>query len=150
MYMLYIWLAVICVGLLVEVLEAGTLVSIWFSLGAIIPFFMSFYRVDSAWYIALQVGVFGVVTLLSLIFLRKVAKKTLFRNTKEKTNLDAIVGKKLKIVSHSGEVFYAKLNDIEYRVVCEDELQVGDKVEVVKLEGNKLIVKKEEKENKGE
>ena len=145
MYMLYIWLAVICVGLLVEVLEAGTLVSIWFSLGAVIPFFMSFYRVDYAWYIALQVGIFGVVTLLSLIFLRKIAKKTLFKNSKEKTNLDAIVGKKLKIVSQSGEVFYAKLNDIEYRVVCEDELKVGDKVEVLKLDGNKLIVKKEDK-----
>ncbi len=145
MYMLYIWLAVICVGLLVEVLEAGTLVSIWFSLGAVIPFFMSFYRVDSAWYIALQVGIFGVVTLLSLIFLRKVAKKTLFKNSKEKTNLDAIVGKKLKIVSQVEDVFYAKLNGIEYRVVCEENLQVGEKVEVVKLEGNKLIVKKEDK-----
>ena len=28
MYMLYIWLAVICVGLLVEVLEAGTTVTV--------------------------------------------------------------------------------------------------------------------------
>lgn len=145
MFMIYIWLAVICVGLLVEVLEAGTLVSIWFSLGALIPFFMSFYRVDYVWYIALQVGIFGVVTLLSLIFLRKVAKKTLFRNNKEKTNLDAIVGKKLKIVSQLDDVFYAKLNGVEYRVVCDEDVKVGDKVEVVKLEGNKLIAKKVDK-----
>lgn len=147
MYMLYIWLAVICIGLLVEALEAGTLVSVWFSLGAVIPFVMSCFNNNEVWYISLQVAIFGIVTLLSLIFLRKIAKRTLFKNNKEKTNIDALIGKKLKVVSQNGETSYVKVNDIEYRVKCDEDLNIGDKVEVLKLEGNKLIV---EKVTKGE
>ena len=71
MYMLYIWLAVLSVGLLVESLYAGTLISIWFSAGAIIPLIMSFWGITTPIYITIQVVIFGLVTLLCLIFLRK-------------------------------------------------------------------------------
>ena len=86
MYMLYIWLAVLCVGLLVESLNAGTLISIWFSAGAVVPLIMSCWGITSATYITIQIVLFGVVTLLCLIFLRKIAKKVLYRNNQNKTN----------------------------------------------------------------
>lgn len=147
MYMLYIWLAVLVLGLIIELIDAGTLVSAWFSVGAVIPFIMSFWRVDSPWYITAQVVVFGVVTALCLIFLRKMALRVLFRNNKNKTNLDMYIGKKLKIqsVQDDGERATVKLNGIQYSAIAEQEdvkFELKEEVEVVRFEGNKIIIRK--------
>ncbi|MBR2969897.1 MAG: NfeD family protein [Clostridia bacterium] len=144
MYMIYIWLAVICIGLIIEALQAGTLVSIWFSAGAVVPFFMSFWRTDAVWYITLQIVVFGIITSLLLIFIRKIAKKLLFKNNQSTTNLDSLVNKKVKITQINGDVVYVKINDVEYRAVGvdADELKVGEVVVIKKLEGNKVVVDK--------
>lgn len=75
----------------------------------------------------------------------------MFKNDNEKTNLDAHVGKKLKVLSVNQDSTRAivKLNDIEYTAVgMEDtEFTVGESVEVIKFEGNKIIVKKISKES---
>lgn len=147
MYMMYIWLAVLCGGLLVEAVNAGTLVTIWFSAGAVIPLIMSFWGITSPIYITIQVVIFGVVTTLSLIFLRKIAKKLLFRKNENKTNLDLYVGKKFTITNKYGNVTYIKFNGIEYSAFLEgddevNDLQIGDKVEIIRFEGNKAIVKR--------
>ena len=97
MYMLYIWLGVLCIGLLVEAINAGTLITIWFSAGAVIPLIMSFWGIETPAYIATQVIIFGTITAICLIFLRRIARKTLFKNSKDKTNLDLYVGKKYTI-----------------------------------------------------
>ena len=149
MIMLYIWLGVLCVGLLVESLNAGTLVTIWFSAGAVIPLIMSCFGITSAGYITAQIIIFGAVTSLCMIFLRKIAKKMLFKNTKDKTNLDLYVGKKFKITNKYNNVTYIKFNGIEYSAYLEDDdkindLEIGDNVEIVRFEGNKAIVKKVE------
>ena len=149
--MIWVWVAVFCGGLLMELVQAGTLVSIWFSLGAIIPFFMAMWPSVEPWYICVQVLVFGIVTILSLVFLRKIAQKTLFKNAKEKTNLDVTLGKRTKIISNKDGMSYIKLNDVEYRAVSQDdddELNVGDSVEIVKFSGNKVVVRKIEQEKK--
>ena len=144
MNMMYVWIAIICIGLVVELLDAGTLVSVWVSVGAVIPLIMSFWQIDKAWYITLQVVIFGIVTVLCLVFLRKICKKLLFKNTNEKTNLDVFVGKKLKIKAVENNVMFVKINDIEYRAISEveDEIfEIGTEVKVVKFSGNKVIVK---------
>ena len=151
MYMLYIWLAILCVGLLIESLNAGTLITIWFSAGAIIPLVMSFWGISTPGYITVQVVIFGVVTALCLIFLRNIAKKTLFKNSKDKTNLDMYVGKKFTISNKYENTTYIKFNGIEYSAVLENDdeindLVLGDKVEIMRFQGNKAIVKKVSKE----
>ena len=150
MYMLYIWLAIIAVGLLLEAVEAGTLVTIWFSAGAIIPLIMSAFGITEPWYIILQIVVFGIVTILCLVFIRKIAKRTLFKNSKEKTNMDLNVGKIVKVSRIDGEFCYIKLNGIEYNVVDDDGevLNFGDQVEILKIRGNKIVVNKINKEEK--
>lgn len=150
MYMVYIWLAVIAAGLLLEAVEAGTLVTIWFSVGAVIPLIMGSFGITEVWYIVLQVIIFGVVTILCLIFLRKIAKRTLFKNSKEKTNMDVNVGKKFKVVRVEEDITYIKINGVEYRAVDDDgeEIQLGDMVEIINIKGNKVIVNKISKEEK--
>ena len=150
MYMVYVWLAIIAVGLLLEAVEAGTLVTIWFSAGAVIPLIMSCFGIASAWFIILQIIVFGIVTILCLIFLRKIAKKTLFRNNKEKTNMDIYIGKKFKISRIDNEISYIKINGIEYKVEDDngDSMKLNDMIVVLKIKGNKIIVDKIEKGEK--
>ena len=147
MYMIYVWLAVLCVGLFIESLNAGTLVTIWFSAGALIPLIMSFWGITNPSYITVQVIIFGVVTALCLIFLRNITKRVLFKNNKTKTNLDMYVGKKYTITNKYNNVAYIKFNGIEYSVVDisneeANEFELGNKVEIVRFEGNKAVVKK--------
>jgi len=147
MFMLYIWLAVVCIGLVIEAINAGTLITVWFSVGAIIPLIMSFWGITTPAYITVQVVIFGLVTTLSLIYLRKIAKKFLFKNSKDKTNLDLYVGKKYTISAKYGNVTYIKFNGIEYSAFLENDdeindLEIGDKVEIIRFEGNKAIVKR--------
>ena len=145
MYMLYIWLAVICIGLIIEALQTGTLVSIWFSAGAVIPFIMSFWRTDAVWYVTLQILIFGIITSLLLIFIRKIAKKMLFRNDQATTNLDSLINKKVKVSQINEDIVYVKVNDVEYRAIGLDaeDLSVGQYVIIKKLDGNKVIIEKE-------
>ena len=145
--MLYIWLTILCIGLLVESINAGTLVTIWFSAGAVIPLIMSCFGITSPIYIISQVIIFGVVTILCLIFLRGISKMLLFKNSKDKTNLDLYIGKKYTILNKYGNTTYIKLNGIEYSAVLEgddevNDLELGDKVQVIRFQGNKAVVKK--------
>lgn len=147
MEMVYVWLGVLCLGLLVESLNAGNLVTIWFSAGAVIPLIMSCFKINTPAYITAQVIIFGVVTTLCMIFLRKIAKKTLFKNSKAKTNLDLYIGKKFTISNKYGNNTYIKFNGIEYSAYLEgddeiNDLVLGDKVEIIRFEGNRAIVKK--------
>ena len=146
MYMLYIWLAVFCVGLLVEAFQAGTLVSIWASAGALIPLIMSFWGITTPAYITVQVVIFGIVTTLCMIYVRGIAKKLLFKNSQDKTNLDLHIGKKYVISNKYENVTYIKFNGIEYAAYLENDdeindLKIGDNVIIVRFEGNKAIVK---------
>ena len=142
-YMLYVWLAVLCIGLVIEVIEAGTLVSIWFSVGAVIPLFMSIWRTNSAIYIASQFVVFGLFTICSLVFIRKIARNALLKNVTEKTNLDSYIDKKFKIVETNNDLAYIKISGVSYAVYDEDDkLEVGDQVVVKKFMGNKAVVEK--------
>ncbi len=145
MYMTYIWLTILVLFVIIELIDAGTLVSIWFSFGAIIPLLMTIYQTNAVWYIILQVVVFGLVSTFSILYLRKFAKKALFKNSKETTNLDMYLGKELKILKVDDEKAVAKLNGVEYNISGEDEeekFEVGEKVSIVKFSGNKIIVKK--------
>lgn len=146
MYMLYIWLGVLCLGLLVESLNAGTLVSIWFSAGAVVPLIMSCWGITSPVYITIQIIIFGVVTSLCMIFLRKISKRVLFKNSKDKTNLDLYVGKKYKIIKKYGNVTYIAFNGIEYAAYLDgddeiNDLEIDDQIEIIRFQGNKAIVK---------
>ena len=147
MVMLYIWLSIFALGLIIELIVEGSLISIWFSVGAFIPMLMSISGNMSTVMICAQVAVFGVISAVCLIFLRKITKKFLFKNSKEKTNMDLYADKQVKInkIENDGTVGVFKLNGIEYEAVFEDETQVfseNEQVKIIKFKGNKAIVAK--------
>ena len=140
-YMWIIWLSLFVVALLIE---AGTteLASIFFAFGAIVAMIISFIPGVEWW---VQLVVFVVVSGVSLVALRPLVKKVFSKQTRT-TNVDSIIGKKLAI-NDVNELGYkeVKINGITWKVesVDDSELQVGDKVEVINLRGNTLIVRKE-------
>ena len=147
MTMLYVWLAVFALGLIIELIVEGSLISVWFSIGAIIPMILSAFCESSLLMISVEIIIFGVVSAVCLIFLRKITKKVLFKNSKEKTNMEVYEGKLVKItkVLDDGEKGLFKLNGIEYVAIFENESDVfseNEQVKINKFKGNKAIVSK--------
>lgn len=146
--MFWVWLAVIAVALLIEIVTLD-LVSIWFSFGALIPFILAAVGGIA---IEIQIAIFVVVSALLIIFIRKYAQKLLFKNMDAKTNVDSLIGKKFKMLEttdfeKNGSL---KINDIIWTAVGENSelIKQGAIVEVVKVDGNKLIVKEVKEDNK--
>jgi membrane protein implicated in regulation of membrane protease activity len=123
------------------VAEAFTLglTSIWFALGAIVALLVSLLKLP----IYLQKAVFLIATLVLVIYTRPIAQKYL-RIGVSKTNVSALVGEKgvvmkrvdvynLGQVKVKGQIWTAKSERGE-------EIARGEEVEIVAIEGVKLIV----------
>ena len=140
--MFWIWLGVIVLSVIIEVVTLE-LVSIWFAFGAIVPFILSAVSGVS---LVIQIILFVGISALLVILLRKYAQKLLFKGMDEKTNIDSFTGKVFRLtegitIDKNGSL---KANDIVWTAKSEngEEIKQGEFVEIVKVEGNKLIVKK--------
>ena len=143
-YLWIIWLVIFVSMLVVESL-GPTLVSVWFALGALVALIISFIP-GVAWWIELIV--FVVVSATALLALRPVFKHLLKRNV-FKSNVDSMQGKRGYVTE---DITYlvpgsVKLGDVKWSAVPQDKNTTfikGEVVEVVTVNGNKLIVKKVE------
>lgn len=146
-YMVWIWLGVFIICFVVEAVTTE-LVSIWFCIGAIVSFILSLIN-GIPYYIELVV--FTLVSLVLLLVTRPFIKK-IMKNQKRNTNVDAIIGTKVKMLteasySNPGSI---KINDIVYTAVVADEKEIllkDEEVKIVAVQGNKMICKKIGKEN---
>lgn len=141
MIWVYIWIGVIVLTVVTEAATMG-LTSIWFTFGALV-----------AWIIAMCSGplwlqwlCFVVVSGLMLAFTRPLAVKYL-KPKKVATNVDALTGREGKVVTEiqpiqgtgqvkvDGQIWSAKLENTDVN------LPVGSLVEVLRVEGVKLVVR---------
>jgi membrane protein implicated in regulation of membrane protease activity len=132
-----IWLSVLVLMIIIEAATVN-LVTLWFAVGALFAFLVSLFDAP----IWLQIVVFLVISILSLIFLFPLAKKKL-KIGKEKTNIDGIIGKTGVVTK---EIVFNQIGQIDISGVVwsaksEEDIGVGQTVEVLKVEGNKVIVK---------
>ena len=108
--MFWVWLGIIVVTAIVEIFTME-LVSIWFTIGAIIPFILSgTTTLALEW----QILIFVAVSAILMLSLRGVTKKFLLKNAKEKTNLDLLVGKKVRMLERTDfeTMGSVKINDV--------------------------------------
>ncbi|CDC21101.1 hypothetical membrane-anchored protein [Eubacterium sp. CAG:274] len=139
--MAVIWLiiAVSC-GLI----EAGTiaLVSVWFVIGAVVSFFMALIFPES---ILLQIFVFILFSILSLVFIRPVAKKYVDKYTRG-GNINSKVDKTGVVVQEikKDEKGRVKIGDVEWLAVSNEDISEGTKVRITNVDGNTLCVEKVE------
>lgn len=140
--MFWVWLGIVIVSAIVEA-TTMELVSVWFIVGAIPSFIMSAFIGNKVLW--LQILLFIIISALLIIFVRKWAKKLLLKNANEKTNIDAMVGKKLRMLSKTDfeTLGSVKINDVVWSAMAENQqtIEKDAVVEVVRVDGNKLVVK---------
>lgn len=137
------WMIVFIVLILIE-LTTVSLVSIWFAIGAFVSFAASFW-IDSQ---SIQIGIFVVVSFISLLltksFVKRVRKRPISR-----TNLDRVIGK-IGIVTEDitklepGEV---KIDGKRWSAISTKKIKKDSKVEILSIDGVKLNVKEVKEEN---
>ena len=143
-FMWIIWLGIFVVALIAEV---GTteLVSVFFAFGALVSMIISFIPGVEWW---VQLIVFVVLSGASLAALRPVVKKYLSKEKRD-TNVDEFIGKKADVIDINNDGYpEVKLNGLIWRIEPVDEeekISVDEKVEIVAIKGNKLVVRKVEK-----
>ena len=143
-YMWAIWLAIFVVMVIIEA-SGPALVSIWFAAGALVALGISFIP-GATWWI--QLIVFIVVSVVTLLVVRPISKKYFKRNT-IKSNIDTIVGKKGLVLEDISflQPGSCKIGDVVWTAIPSDEkdkIYKDEVIEVVAVNGNKLIVKKVE------
>lgn len=135
------WIITFLILVVIELVTVN-LVTVWFAIGAIAGY-ISTYFTDN---IAIQMGIFIAVSVVSLVPARKIVNKFKIRNI-EPTNLDRVIGQ-IGIVTEEitkskyGEV---KVDGKKWTAMSSENISVGSKVEILSIDGVKLKVKKEEK-----
>ena len=137
------WMIVFVVLICLELMTVN-LVSIWFALGALASFILSFFVSNTTWQIATFVG----VSFISLLFTKNFVKK--IRGSQVvATNLDRVIGQ-IGIVTEEisklepGEV---KVDGKRWSAVSNKKIKVGSKVEILSIDGVKLNVKEVREED---
>lgn len=134
------WTIAIVVFVVLEVFTLG-LTSIWFAVGAVLALIAALLGLN----IFVQSALFIIGTGISLYYSRPIALKY-FKIGSHKTNVDEMVGKKGLVekdvlfnqnglVNIGGQIWSAK---------ADADIRVGERIEVVAVEGVKLKVKKME------
>lgn len=134
-----IWLALLILFAVVEAATVG-LVSIWFAAGALAGLLSTFFT-DNVW---LQVGVFLVVSAVTLALARPLARK-FFTPKQIHTNADRVIGREAVVseaiddLRGTGAV---KVGGTEWtaRTEAPQSIPLGAVVKVLRIEGVKLIV----------
>ena len=141
-----VWLILCGIFLLIEIFNISFLL-IWPGIGAFLAFITSLLT-DS---VEIQITVFVISTTLMIIFMKPLVKKIFKNKDNIKTNSDAIVGKKGVVIKEikpleqngqvkvAGELWSAITND-------ETEIAINEVIKVIKVEGVKLVVTKDNKD----
>ena len=138
-----LWLAAMVVLLIIEGAVPG-LVSIWFALGALAALLAAILHAP-VW---LQVTWFVVVSVVSLILTRPLARKYVNSKT-QPTNADMLIGsdcvvrERIDNLRGTGAVLAQGKEWTARMESGEASAEVGEIVKIVRIEGVKLIVKKE-------
>lgn len=137
------WMIVFIVLILLELMTVN-LVSIWFALGALASFALSFFINN----VTLQIATFVAVSAISLLLTKDFVKK-IRGNKVVATNLDRVIGQ-IGIVTEEinklepGEV---KVDGKRWSAISSEKIKVGSKVEILSIDGVKLNVKEVKEED---
>lgn len=140
--MVYVWLGILAVMVVLEIVTTQ-LVSVWFAVGALAAMLVTLAGVDALW---IQIVVFVVVSAIAVAVTRPLVRKMVNKKA-EPTNADMVIGKigvvtdKIDNIAETGLV---KVNGSLWTARTADGsvVEIGEKVNVLKISGVKLIVEK--------
>ena len=139
--MTLIWTIVLVAAIVAEAITVD-LVSIWFSVGAIVALVSDvFFKATEA----IQITLFIIVSLSCIILSRPLAKKYLRGNT-IKTNYDRIIGKHATVTKTITEDAKGEVkvmgNFWSASSLNNEVIEEGQYVEILTIEGNHVVVRK--------
>ena len=139
----YYWLILMAALIVIEIISLG-LTTIWFALGALVAYFAALAGAN----IIVQVVVFLIVSIIALVFTRPLAMKYFNGIKREKTNAEGLIGKRAKVIEqidNDRETGRVIVNGQEWMARTEDEdiINIDEIVEILRISGVKLIVKKQ-------
>ena len=134
------WLVLVIVLSFVEIATVS-LVSIWFVASGIVAMILSFFIEDTA----IITTIFILLGIFLLVISRPIVNKLRSKDN-EKTNLDRIIGETAIVTEDikKNVVGEVKVDGKRWSAVSKEKCLKGDTVKVLKIDGVKLIVKKEE------
>ncbi len=146
-----IWLILTLVLLAIELI-VPELVSVWFSLAALVLsiFTAIFPKLHWGW----EILIFAVLSAVLVASTRNIVKRILKRRGNQETNLDLILNHIAIVeeeIDNDRAVGSVKINGLIWSARAEngEKISAGEFVIVKEIHGNKLVVKiKEEKEEK--
>ncbi len=138
----WIWIGIIILAVIAE-LTTDQLIAIWFIPGAIISTILNFFGLDIIW----QILIFLAVSLLGIFLIRRLLVSYTAKNNK-KTNFEAIIGEKCVVTEKISN--FAGCGQVKVRGQIwsargcfeNDEFEVGEVLQIVAIEGVKVICKK--------
>ncbi|MEG0395723.1 MAG: NfeD family protein [Oscillospiraceae bacterium] len=130
-----IWLARAALFGIIEACTVG-LVSIWFAVGAIGGLITSAITDN----LLIQTAVFVIVTVIALIVTRPLKER--ISKAHVATNADNNIGRIATIIclEENGHNARAQLDGVDWRVRCDDVLEIGQKCKVLEIDGTTLVV----------
>lgn len=138
------WLAAVIVLLVIEIVTLG-LTTIWFAGGALVACIAALFHTS----ILVQVILFLAVSVLLLLFTRPMAVRYMNKN-RTKTNAESLVGKEavvLQRIDNLNSQGQVQVNGLEWTAragASQEIIEAGTIVEIEKIDGVKLIVRKKE------
>lgn len=137
--MLYIWIAVIIFALIVEGMTAG-LTSLWFVPAAAVAIVLELFKVPQA----IQILVFLVSSLVLLVCFRKLSKKSRHIATNVTDMVIGGIATVTERIDPSAETGEVKIYGKRWSARLEDDgtAEIGERLEVLRISGVKLICKK--------
>lgn len=145
----WMWLVWLIFAVAALIIEASTeaIVSIWFCVGALISFAISFIPGVPYWG---EIIIFVGVSLISFFLMRPFIKKWTAKKEKTRGYIDNLVGKKGIVLTkvdslQSGEI---EVNGMTWTAstLTNETFEEGEVARVVSVAGNKLFIDKSKKE----
>lgn len=134
------WFIIFLVLLFFEIITVN-LVSIWFAIGAMAAIVCTLFT-D---FLPIQILSFVIVSIISLIITKPVVKKLRVRKI-EPTNFDRVLDMDgvVTVDIVPNEIGEVKVDGKRWSAISSEKILVGNLVQIIKIDGVKLIVKKKE------
>lgn len=140
-----LWGALIVAAIVIEI-STIALTSIWFAVGGLVALILAIFEVNIGW----QILAFILVSGISLLATRPIAKKlntkaVIYTNADKIISMVGVVTKQIDV----GEIGEVRVNSEFWRAVSMEttNIEVGEKVIINSLSGNKVLVSRINNEN---
>lgn len=140
---MFFWLGLLVLFIIIEMITPLELMTVWFMPAAIVCAILAFLGVDYG----IQLTVFVILSLIGTVCLFLYMKRRA-QNTDTHVMQQRFRGRHVVQTVDPDGTCRVKIKDVEYAVREANglPLTVGDPVEIVRIEGNTLYVKKQEQQ----